>query len=198
MKKQVAMAILILAMGAGAAPVTSHAQAAGQTKPDQKPTFAMVFDRNLSGVEKEVVSAAEAMPDDKFNFAPTQGEFKDVRTYAQQIKHISATSYMIGAAILGEKPPLDLGKGENGPDNITSKADVVKFLKDSFAYAHKAANSIDENNVLGLVQPPWGTNKVSRMGLTLILVSHPFDHYGQMVEYLRMNGIIPPASRGGM
>jgi len=198
MKKQVAMAILILAMGAGAAPVTSHAQAAGQTKPDQKPTFAMVFDRNLSGVEKEVVSAAEAMPDDKFNFAPTQGEFKDVRTYAQQIKHISATSYMIGAAILGEKPPLDLGKGENGPDNITSKADVVKFLKDSFAYAHKAANSIDENNVLEKVQAPWGPNRVTRLSLVIIMLSHPFDHYGQMVEYLRMNGIVPPASRGGM
>jgi uncharacterized damage-inducible protein DinB len=196
MNKQVAMAILILAMGAGAAPVAANAQMATQAKPDQKPTFAMVLDHNLTNTEKEVVSAAEAMPDDKFNFAPTQGEFKGVRTFAQQVKHIAATSYMIGAAILGEKPPLDLGKGENGPDNITSKADVVKFLKDSFAYAHKAANSLDENNVLGTVQTPWGPNKISRLGLTLIMLSHPFDHYGQMVEYLRMNGIIPPASRG--
>ena len=198
MNKQVAMAILVLAIGAGAAPVTAHAQAGSQASSDQKRTFAMVIDRTLTGIEKEFVPAADAMPEDKFNFAPTNGEFKGVRTFAEQIKHVAATNYMIGAAILGEKPPLDLGKGENGPDNITSKADVVKFLKDSFAYAHKAANSIDENNVLGLVQPPWGTNKVSRMGLTLILVSHPFDHYGQMVEYLRMNGIIPPASRGGM
>jgi DinB superfamily len=196
MNKQVAMAILVLAIGAGAAPVAAHAQAAAQPSPDQKRTFAMVIDRTLTGIEKEFVPAAEAMPDDKFNFAPTQGEFKGVRTFAEQIKHVAATNYMIGAAILGEKPPLDLGKGENGPDNITSKAEVVKFLKDSFAYAHKAANSIDENNVLGTVQAPWGTNKVSRLGLTLILVSHPFDHYGQMVEYLRMNGIIPPASRG--
>ena len=196
MNKQVAMAILVLALG-GAAQVAANAQMASQSKPDQKPTFAMVFDRSLSGVEKEVVSAAEAMPEDKFNFAPTNGEFKGVRTYAQQIKHIAATSYMIGAAILGEKPPLDLGKGENGPDNLTSKADIVKFLKDSFAYAHKAANSIDENNVLEKVQAPWGPNKVTRLSLTVIMLGHPFDHYGQMVEYLRMNGIIPPASRGG-
>lgn len=195
MNKQFAMAILLLAIGTAGTPAAANAQMA-QAKPDQKPTFAMVLDRNLTGTEKEVVSAAEAMPDDKFNFAPTQGEFKGVRTFAQQIKHIAAVNYVLGATILGEKPPLDLGKGENGPDSITSKADVVKFLKDSFAYAHKAANSVDENNVLGMVQSPWGPNKVTRLGLSLIMVSHPFDHYGQMVEYLRMNGIIPPASRG--
>lgn len=154
----------------------------------------MVYDRTLSGVEREVVSGAEAMPDDKFNFAPTQGEFKGVRTFAQQAKHIAAVNYMLGAAILSEKPPVELG-GENGPDNITSKADVVKFLKDSFTYLHKALNSLDENNMLAQVQSPFGSNKVTRMGLSLIAIGHPFDHYGQMVEYLRMNGIVPPASR---
>jgi hypothetical protein len=72
---------------------------------------------------------------------------------------------------------------------------VVKFLKDSFAYLHKAANSIDESNVLGQVQAPFGPNKMTRLGLSVIAISHPFDHYGQMVEYLRMNNIVPPASR---
>ena len=195
MNKQFAMAILVLAIGASGAPVAANAQGAMQAKPDQKPTFAMVFDRNLTNVEKEVVSAAEAMPDDKFNFAPTQGEFKGVRTFAQQIKHIAAVNYMLGAGILGEKPPIDL-KGENGPDSITSKTDVVKFLKDSFTYAHKAANSITEANVLEMVQSPFGSNKITRLTLTVIMLAHPFDHYGQMVEYLRMNGIVPPASRG--
>ena len=195
MNKQVAMAILMLAVGTAGTTVAANAQGAMQAKPDQKPTFAMVFDRNLGGVEKEVVSAAEAMPDDKFNFAPTQGEFKGVRTFAQQIKHIAAVNYMLGAGILGEKPPIDL-KGENGPDSITSKADVVKFLKDSFTYAHKAANSVTDANVLEMIQSPFGSNKTTRLTLTIILLAHPFDHYGQMVEYLRMNGIIPPASRG--
>ena len=171
--------------------------AAPQATPAQtKPTFAMVYDKLISSVEKEVVDAATAMPEDKFNFAPTQGEFKGVRTFAQQVKHIAAVNYMIGAAILSEKPPVDIGK-ESGPENITSKADVVKFLKDSFAYLHKALDTINEGNVLGQVTPPWGTNKVSRLGLATIAIAHPFDHYGQMVEYLRMNNIIPPASRGG-
>jgi hypothetical protein len=191
MKKEVMMAILLLALGSS---ICAKA-ATPQAKTDQKPTFAAVYDRTLSGVEKEVVSGAEAMPDDKFNFAPTQGEFKGVRTFAQQIKHIAAVNYMIGAAILSEKPPVDIGQ-ESGPDNITSKADIVKFLNDSFAYLHKALGSINESNILGQVDPPWGKNKITRMSLSLIAISHPFDHYGQMVEYLRMNNIVPPASRG--
>ncbi len=195
MNRQVAMAILILAMGAGAVPVTANAQMAAQAKADQKVTFAQVFDRNLTNVEKEVVDAADAMPEDKFNFAPTQGEFKGVRTFALQVKHIAVANYGLGSAILGEKPPLDL-KGENGPDNITSKADIMKFLKDSFTYAHKAVNSVTEANVLEKVQSPFGPNKVTRLSLAIGILSHPYDHYGQMVEYLRMNSIIPPASRG--
>jgi hypothetical protein len=194
MNKQVAMGILLLALGPIGTAVAANPQAAMQAKPDQKPTFAMVLDRSLTNVEHEVVPAAEAMPEDKFNFAPTQGEFNGVRTFAQQVKHIAAVNYMIAGSILSEKPPVNLG-GENGPDNITSKADVVKFLKDSFAYLHKAANSIDENNVLGQVQAPFGPNKMTRLGLSVIAISHPFDHYGQMVEYLRMNNIVPPASR---
>jgi hypothetical protein len=190
MRKEMVLAIALLALGT----VVSAAAAVPQAKADQKPTFSAVYDRTLSGIEREIVPAAEAMPDDKFNFAPTQGEFKGVRTYAQQIKHIAAVNYMLGAAILSEKPPVELG-GESGPDNITSKADVVKFLKESFTYLHKALNSIDESNVLGQVQSPFGANKASRLGLATIALSHPFDHYGQMVEYLRMNGIIPPASR---
>ena len=191
MKKEVVMGILLLALGTAGKLAAANPQA----KTDEKPTFAAVYERTLKGVEGEVVSAAEAMPDDKFNFAPTQGDFKGVRTFAQQIKHIAAVNYMLGGAIMTEKPPVDLG-GENGPDNMTSKADVVKFLKDSFAYLHKALATLNENNILGQVQSPFGSNKPSRLGLSLIAISHPFDHYGQMVEYLRMNNIVPPASRG--
>ena len=191
MKKEVILAILLLAFGSS---VVANAASSPQSKADQKATFAAVLDGSLSNAEKEVVPAAEAMPEDKFNFAPTQGEFKDVRTFAQQVKHIAAVNYMLGAAIMSEKPPVDIGK-ESGPDNITSKADVVKFLKDSFVYLHKALNTINEGNILGEVTPPWGSKKMTRMTLAIISISHPFDHYGQMVEYLRMNGIVPPASR---
>jgi len=194
MKKEFAMAILLLALGAGTLPAASAQANAPAAKMEQKPTLSGVMNRSLSGIEQEVVSAAEAMPEDKYNFAPTQGEFKGVRTFAQQVKHVAAANYMFGSTILGEKPPVDLGS-ENGPANITSKADTVKFLKDSFAYLHKALDSINEANVLGEVQSPFGKDKVTRLRLVLIAMAHPMDHYGQMVEYLRMNNIVPPASR---
>ena len=190
MRKEMAMAILLLSLGSAA----NLAAAAPQAQTDQKPSFTAVYDRYLSQLEKEFVSAAEAMPEDKFNFAPTQGEFKGVRTFAQQIKHVAAVNYLFGAAIMQEKPPRDLGD-ENGPANITSRADVLKFLNDSFAYLHKALSTIDANNILEQIPSPFGSRKVTRLTLATIALSHPMDHYGQMVEYLRMNNIIPPASR---
>src|SRR6202167_3995416 len=108
---------------------------AQDAKPAEHRTIAQVMDHGVAGVEGEFVPAAEAMPEDKFSFAPTNGEFKGVRTFAQQVKHVAAVNYMIGASILEEKPPVELG-GENGPDSVKTKADAVKFLKDSFTYVH--------------------------------------------------------------
>jgi hypothetical protein len=164
------------------------------TKAAEHRTVAQVLDRSVSGVESEFVPAADAMPEDKYSFAPTNGEFKGVRTFAQQVKHVAAVNYLIGAAILEEKPPVDPG-GENGPDSVKTKADIVKFLKDSFAYAHKAVGTINDGNLLSPIKSPFGENTVTRLGMATLIVGHCFDHYGQMVEYLRMNNIVPPASR---
>jgi hypothetical protein len=163
-------------------------------KADEPHTVAQVLDRSVTGAEGEFVPAAEAMPEDKYSFAPTSGEFKGVRTFAQQVKHIAAVNYMIGASILVEKPPVELG-GENGPDAISSKADIIKFLKESFAYAHKAVATVNEKNLTDPIKSPFGEGKTTRLGMSVVIVGHCFDHYGQMVEYLRMNGIVPPASR---
>ncbi len=166
----------------------------GQAK-DAPKTITQVLDSGVKIIESEFVPAAEAMPEDKYGFAPTAGEFKGVRTFAQQVKHVAAVNYMVGAAILQEKAPVDLG-GESGPDSIKSKADIVKFLKDSFAYAHKAVGTITADNYMGEVPSPFGQGKSTRAGLSGVFAWHGFDHYGQMAEYLRMNGIVPPASRG--
>ena len=170
---------------------------AGQKAAPPKPTMAGILNNGLRGAESEFVDAADAMPEDKYSFAPTQGEFSGVRTFAQQVKHVAATNYMIGGAILGDaKPPVDIGQGENGPDSITSKADIMKFLKDSFAYVHKAMSSLtNEAKFNESIKSPFGPGQTTRGGMAVLEVGHCFDHYGQMVEYLRMNGIIPPASR---
>jgi uncharacterized damage-inducible protein DinB len=170
------------------------ASAQTMPKPEEHRTIQMVLDRALMNVEKEFVPAADAMPDDKYNFAPTNGEFKGVRTFAQQVKHVAATNYELGAVILQEKPPVDIGD-ETGPDSVRTKAECIRYLKESFTYLHKAIAVVNEQNAVESLKSPWGQNTVTRLGLTTLIIGHCFDHYGQIAVYLRMNGIIPPASR---
>ncbi len=174
----------------------AHAQQtpAKPAAPAPPQTINTLLDRSLKGAESEFVPAADAMPEDKYSFAPTNGEFKGVRNFGQQVRHVAAANYLICAAILGEKPPVETG-GESGPESIKTKADSLKFLNDSYVYCHKAYAGISESNATGLVKSPFGPNQTSRLSLAVLNVGHNFDHYGQMVEYLRMNGIIPPASR---
>ena len=157
------------------------------------PTVGQVLDGQFRNADREITSLVEAMPPDKFNFAPTNGEFKDVRTFAQQAKHLGAFIYFASSAILGEKPPVDIG-GENGPDSARTKDQVVAFVKGAFTYGHKALLSVTEKNQLENV--PFEGRPMPRIGAATFIMYHSFDHYGQMVEYLRMNGIVPPASRG--
>jgi uncharacterized damage-inducible protein DinB len=160
------------------------------------PTVASTIDHEISTVEKEIVDAAEAMPEDKFNFSPETlnipgSNYKGVRTFALQVKHIATSNYFLWSPITGDKLPEGLKDG-NGPENLRSKADIIKFLKESFALGHKAAATLTAENML---QNPE-KSKSTRLHLATFAVAHAFDHYGQMVEYLRMNGIVPPASRG--
>jgi uncharacterized damage-inducible protein DinB len=167
---------------------------AQENKKDEHRTVTQVLDRSVSNMEHEFLSASEAMPEDKFGFAPTNGEFKGVRTFGEQIKHVAAVNYIFGAAILSEKVPVDVGD-ESGPASVKTKAEIMNYLKNSFIYVHKAIATINEKNLVEPLKSPFGEGSVTRLGLATSVTAHGFDHYGQMVEYLRMNGIVPPASR---
>jgi uncharacterized damage-inducible protein DinB len=170
------------------------AQAAAPAKPAVGTVVspAQTYGKLLSGMESEFVSAAEAMPEDKYNFAPpaTLGEFKDVRTFAQQIKHVAEANYYFfsGSSYTeaGEKAMAD------SIEKLTTKADIVKALKDSFVQAHAFVDGMTAENAF--VMTEHGT----RAGMTTFGIAHFMDHYGQLVVYLRMNGIVPPASRKPM
>jgi uncharacterized damage-inducible protein DinB len=163
-------------------------------KNDEHRTVTQVLDRSVTNMEHEFVAAAEAMPEDKFGFAPTNGEFKGVRTFGEQVKHVAAVNYIFGAAILSEKVPVDVGD-ESGPASMKTKAEILKYLKDSLTYVHKAIATVNEKNLVDPLKSPFGEGSVTRLGLATSVSAHGFDHYGQMVEYLRMNSIVPPASR---
>ena len=154
-----------------------------------------VLDGQIRAAEREIVSLAEAMPAEKYNFRPSAGEFKNVRTFSLQMSHIAAILFEVSAGALGEKNPSETGKDENGPASLDGKEAVVKYLKDAFAYAHKAASAVTTANAMDMMPSPFGGGKMSRIDLVTTLTWHSFDHYGQAVVYARMNGIIPPASR---
>ena len=147
-------------------------------------------------IEKEIISAVDAMPADKFGFAPTDGEFKGVRTFGQMVKHPSATNHILAAVALGEEPPADAGD-ETGPESVRTKAEILTYLKGSFLHLDKAIEAIGETNIPANASPisPLKPGEVTRSALITESWLHAYDHYGQMVEYLRMNGVVPPASR---
>jgi uncharacterized damage-inducible protein DinB len=169
---------------------------ASQTQPSPPPpTIASTVDFQINGIEKRIMDVAEAMPEDKYNFSPETlnipgSDYKGVRTFAGELKHIAASNYFLWSPVTGDKLPEEIKDG-NGPENVKTKADILKFLKASFALGHKAAATLTIENML----QPAVNSKNTRLHMATFAVAHANDHYGQMVEYLRMNGIIPPASR---
>lgn len=191
MKNVLAIAALVAVLAAPAA----HAQA-GSTSQQKPPTITSVLHMQLGIVEQEVVSAAEAMPEDKYSFAPTNGEFKGVRTFAEEVKHIAYANHIFFGPLMGEKiEAKSIEQNTNGPAELKTKAEIVQYLKDSFALGHRAIATITTENVVEPLAQPIFPFLSTRLACASIGTWHPMDHYGQMVEYLRMNGIVPPASR---
>lgn len=160
----------------------------------QPDALSAALDVWVTRTEKLLVPAAEAMPEEKYSFAPTNGEFDGVRTFAEEVKHLAASNYQLGALALGEKPPHG-ERGETAPEKVKTKAEIVEYLKGSFAYLHEVAGKITVKSATEQIELPAGHEKDTRVGMLIDALAHSQNHYGQMVEYLRMNGILPPESR---
>lgn len=189
--------LLVLCLAVGAVSQAPSAPPAQQS-PQPAPTVSSVADRAISQIEKQFVELADAMPEDKFNFTPESlnikgAEYKGVRSFAFEVRHVATANYFYWTSVTGDKLPDGI-TGPNGPENLKTKAEIMKFLKDSYAVGHKAAATLTSENVVEMI--PFRNSKGPRLQLVITPVPHAFDHYGQLVEYLRMNGIVPPASRG--
>lgn len=159
--------------------------------------LAAAIDQEITNAENSFVAAAEAMPEEKFSATPESlnisgSEFKGVRTFSAQVRHVAADNFAIWAPLTGKPEPAGIN-APSGPPEMKSRSEVLKFLKDSFAYSHEAVKNLTRENELELVE--FRGNKVTRISLVVLALTHINDHYGQIVEYLRMNGIVPPASR---
>ncbi len=186
---------IVLASGMMASPLWAQAQAS--TPPTAAPAKTMiapakVLDQMVSHYEHELVPLVEAMPADKYNFSPdslhiSQAKYTGVRTFAEQVKHVTAANYHFFSGLTSTPPP------SFDPAKLKTKQQIVQALKDSFVYAHAAVATVTPQNAFQAIG--HGEGGQTRMGMAAFAVAHGYNHYGQLVEYLRMNGIVPPASR---
>jgi hypothetical protein len=157
--------------------------------------------RTFEFQEYDVRSAAEAMPEDKWDYRPAAGVFKrekpefgpaEVRTFAEQVKHVACSNFAFAAELDGTQPPAACDKG--GPSPADTRAELLTYLRDSFTALNKSLNAITVKNMFDPVTGPYATPN-TRLGLAEVCIWHNADHYGQMALYLRLNGIVPPSSR---
>jgi uncharacterized damage-inducible protein DinB len=193
MKNAIGMGVLLCVSLIGGASISAQQ---GPPQPPGPPTITSVLDTQLTIVQFEIVGAAKAMPEDKYGFAPTNGEFKGVRTFAQELKHIATANDRFFDSIIGKTSPVapDEGIGSNGPDAVQTKDQIIQYLNDSFEQGHKAIATITADNMVTPLANPAVPFLRTRAALAIFASAHAMDHYGQIVEYLRDNGIVPPAS----
>jgi DinB superfamily len=188
-----------LAQSAQEAAQAQREPTAAEISAKETPGTALV--RNFEYEEYEMRSAAEAMPEAKWDYRPAPGMFKnekpefgpaEVRTFREQVKHVACANFGFAAELDGKTPPPGCDKG--GPSPANSRTELLTYLRDSFAALKKSLAGVTTKNMFDPIEGPYaGPN--TRLGLGIVSVWHVADHYGQVVIYLRENGIVPPASR---
>lgn len=151
-----------------------------------------LYSKQLDILERDLVGLAEAMPADCYGFRPADGVSADVRTFAEQIRHTATLLYLTAAIVLQQPTPHGPGKRDNGPDTVRTKPEVLAYLRAALTYARQAVASLDERNQFDPLETYFGSQ--TRVEVAGGLAYHSYNHYGQMVVYARMNGVVPPSS----
>ena len=170
----------------------ARSQEAAERSDDVPRSIAESVSGTLQFAEGNFLGVAEAMPDNKYSFVPTAGKFDGVRSFAEQVKHVACAQFAFFNEFEGKTPPDDCEKG--GHDTAKTKPELIKYLKDSFDYSNRVLAKLTAQNALDRVEGRYaGPN--TKLGIAVVAVWHITDHYGQIVEYLRMNGIVPPQTQ---
>jgi uncharacterized damage-inducible protein DinB len=141
-----------------------------------------------NGVKRNIQQSAELMPEEHYTFKPTA----DVRSFGEILSHVAGASYLFCAAAKGEKSPFQEDSFEK---TAKTKAQIVKATADAIAYCDGAFAALTDANAGALVQAPFGTNQVPRANPLIGQIGHDNEHYGNLVTYFRLKGLVPPSSR---
>src|SRR5262252_484137 len=178
-------------MGKSGTSQNSTTKQAAQTD-DIPRSIAESVSGTLQFAEGNFIGLAEAMPEDKYSYVPTVGKFDDVRSFGEQVKHVACAQFAFFNEFEGKKPADDCEKG--GHDPAKTKPELIKYLKESFDYSNRVLATPTANNALDRVEGRYaGPN--TKLGISVVAVWHITDHYGQLIEYLRLNGIVPPMTQ---
>ena len=159
---------------------------------DVPATVADSIAETLKFIEGNFLGVAEAMPENKYDYVPTAGKFDDARSFGEQVKHVACAQFAFFNEFEGKKPPDDCERG--GHDPAKTKAELIGYLKSSFDYSNSIVATLTAKNALDRIEGRYaGPN--TKLGISVVSVWHVTDHYGQLVEYLRMNGILPPMTQ---
>jgi uncharacterized damage-inducible protein DinB len=188
MNKACSIAILALATAVLTfpAPAQDTTRKDAAVKPASSPSQAVLESWNEIG--RKLIAMAEDFPEDKYEFKPTPAQ----RSFAEQLLHASGVNYYFTNVVLGKKPPAS----ENPPRNqYKSKADVVAFVKKSFADGAEAIQKKGDKGMNELVVDPYAHQYVRIVDYAYGFIEHSGEHYGQLAVYYRVAGLVPPESR---
>ena len=138
--------------------------------------------------KRNLQQSAEIMPEADYSFRPVD----TVRTFGQILAHVAGANYVFCSAARGEKSPHAEDAFEK---SATTRAQIIKAVADSVSYCDGAYASMDDRNAAQVVELPFGMGKAARSAPLVMNANHVNEHYGNLVTYFRIKGIVPPSSR---
>jgi hypothetical protein len=179
----IALLTAVFTIPANAQEATNKTAAVKPADPELK----VVVD-SWNEIGRKLIAMAEDFPEDKYDFKPTPAQ----RTFAEQLLHAAGANYYFINPVMGQKAP-----SEEDPkrDQYKTKADVVAFVKKSFADGTAAIKSKGEKGLTNTIDDPFAHQKVRVLDYAYGFIEHCGEHYGQLVGYYRMSGLVPPESR---
>ena len=151
------------------------------------PELKVVVD-SWNDIGRKLIAMAEDFPEDKYDYKPTPAQ----RSFAEQLLHAAGANYYFTNPVLGQKPPAE---EDAKREQYKTKADVVTFVKKSFADGAAAIQSKGEKGLTSTVEDPFAHQKVRVLDYAYGFIEHCGEHYGQLVGYYRLAGLVPPESR---
>ena len=187
MKKAILTAAMVLLSGLGSPYTFAHSKN-NPPKAGPAPSSSQVVLSQWNEIGRKLIAMAEDFPEDKYDFKPVQG----VRSFSETLLHVSNAMYFFTKPVLGQKPPT-----EEDPkrESYKTKADIVAFVKKCVEDGAAAIKTKGDKGLAEWFSDPSSKQQIQFSDLAYGLIEHSGEHYGQLVVYYRLSGLVPPESR---